>query len=164
MAAAALIIAFLVLGSGVAFVAFSGGPGRARQAYLTGGSRFFKIALPLIYLGIGIVVPALVIANGNSKEGGTGTLANVSPTKIQAKGKQLFRQTCASCHSLAAVNARGVTGPNLDQIGEVTQARVLNAIRIGGTGDKRMPAGLLSSANAKAVAAFVASVAGRDNP
>src|SRR2546423_1260400 len=82
MAAAALIIAFLVLGSGVAFVAFSGGPGRARQAYLTGGSRFFKIALPLIYLGIGIVVPALVIANGNSKEGGTGTLANVSPTKI----------------------------------------------------------------------------------
>jgi mono/diheme cytochrome c family protein len=164
MAAAALIIAFLVLGSGVAFVAFSGGPGRARQAYLTGGSRFFKIALPLIYLGIGIVVPALVIANGNSKEGGTGTLANVSPTKIQAQGKQLFRQTCASCHSLAAVNARGVTGPNLDQIGEVTKQRVLSAIRIGGTGDKRMPAGLLSGANAKAVAAFVASVAGRGNP
>jgi mono/diheme cytochrome c family protein len=164
MAAAALIIAFLVLGSGVAFVAFSGGPGRARQAYLTGGSRFFKIALPLIYLGIGIVVPALVIANGNSKEGGTGTLANVSPTKIQAKGKQLFRQTCASCHSLAAVNARGVTGPNLDQIGEVTEQRVLSAVRIGGTGDKRMPAGLLSGANAKAVAAFVASVAGRGNP
>lgn len=164
MAAAALIIAFLVLGSGVAFVAFSGGPGRARHAYLTGGSRFFKIALPLIYLGIGIVVPALVIANGNSKEGGSGTLANVSPTTIQAKGKQLFRQTCASCHSLAAVNARGVTGPNLDQIGEVTQARVLSAIRIGGTGDKRMPAGLLSGANAKAVAAFVSSVAGRGNP
>jgi mono/diheme cytochrome c family protein len=164
MAAAALIIAFLVLGSGVAFVAFSGGPGRARQAYLTGGSRFFKIALPLIYLGIGIVVPALVIANGNSKEGGTGTLANVSPTKIQAQGKQLFRQTCASCHSLAAVNARGVTGPNLDQIGEVTEQRVLSAIRIGGTGDKRMPAGLLSGANAKAVAAFVSSVAGRGSP
>jgi mono/diheme cytochrome c family protein len=164
MAAAALIIAFLVLGSGVAFVAFSGGPGRARQAYLTGGSRFFKIVLPLIYLGIGIAVPALVIANGNSKEGGTGTLANVSPTKIQAKGKQLFRQTCASCHSLAAVNARGVTGPNLDQIGQVTEQRVLSAIRIGGTGDKRMPAGLLSGANAKAVAAFVSSVAGRGNP
>jgi mono/diheme cytochrome c family protein len=164
MAAAALIIAFLVLGSGVAFVAFSGGPGRARQAYLTGGSRFFKIVLPLIYLGIGIAVPALVIANGNSKEGGTGTLANVSPTKIQAKGKQLFRQTCASCHSLAAVNARGVTGPNLDQIGQVTEQRVLSALRIGGTGDKRMPAGLLSGANAKAVAAFVSSVAGRGNP
>src|SRR5256714_13268340 len=137
MAAAALIIAFLVLGSGVAFVAFSGGPGRARQAYLTGGSRFFKIALPLIYLGIGIVVPALVIANGNSKEGGIGTLANVSPTKIQAKGKQLFRQTCASCHSLAAVNARGVTGPNLDEIGQVTKQGVLSAIRIGGASAKR---------------------------
>ena len=54
MAAAAIIIAFLVLGSGVIFVAFSGGPARAREAYLTRGNRFFKIVLPLIYLGIGI--------------------------------------------------------------------------------------------------------------
>ena len=30
---------FVVLGVGVLFVAFSGGPGRARQAYLTGGRR-----------------------------------------------------------------------------------------------------------------------------
>jgi hypothetical protein len=59
------------------------------------------------------------------------------------------------------VNARGVTGPNLDQIGEVTKQRVLNAIRIGGTGDKRMPAGLLSGGNAKAVAAYLAKVAGQ---
>ena len=164
MAAAAIIITFLVLGSAVAFVAFSGGPGRAREAYLTGGSRFFKIVLPLIYLGIGIAVPALVIANGKAREGGQGRLADITPTKTEAKGKQLFRETCASCHSLAAVNARGVTGPNLDQIGQVTKQRALNAIRIGGTGDGRMPAGLLQSANAEAVAEYVAKVAGRGNP
>ena len=164
MAAAALIIAFLILGAGVAFVAFSGGPGRAREAYLTGGSRFFKIVLPLIYLGIGIAVPAVVIANGHEGEGGTGNLGNVKPTKTEERGKQLFRETCASCHTLAAVNAHGVTGPNLDQIGQVTKQRVLNAIRIGGTGDKRMPAGLLSGKNAEAVAEYVARVAGRGNP
>jgi mono/diheme cytochrome c family protein len=164
MAAAALVIAFLVVGAGVFFVAFSGGPGRAREAYLTGGSRFFRIVLPLIYLGIGIAVPAVVIANGQGGEGGTGDLANVKPTKTEAKGKQLFRQTCATCHTLAAVNARGVTGPDLDGIGEVTKQRVLNAIRIGGIGDKRMPAGLLTGANAEAVADYVSKVAGRGSP
>lgn len=164
MAAAALIIAFLVIGAGVAFVAFSGGPGRAREAYLTGGRRFFRLVFPLIYLGIGIAVPAVVIANRHSAEGGVGTLTGKQASAEVEKGKRLFRQTCSSCHSLAAVNARGVTGPNLDQIGQVTRQRVLNAIRIGGTGDGRMPAGLLQGSNAAAVAAFVSTVAGRGNP
>ena len=162
-AAAAIVIAFLVIGGGVAFVAFSGGPGRARQAYLTGGSRFFRIVLPLIYLGIGIAVPAVVIAGGEGGEGGTGNLADVKPTAAEKRGKQLFLQTCATCHSLGAVNAHGVTGPNLDEIGEVTRQRVLTAIRIGGTGQKRMPAGLLSGKNADAVAQYVSRVAGRGN-
>ncbi|MBV9213412.1 MAG: c-type cytochrome [Actinobacteria bacterium] len=164
MAAAALVIFFIVAGAGVAFVAFSGGPGRAREAYLTGGRRFFRIVLPLLYLGVGIAVPAVVIASRHSAEGGVGTLAGKQGTKQVQRGKMLFRQTCASCHSLAAVNARGVTGPNLDQIGQVTRQRVLNALRIGGTGDGRMPAGLLTGANAHAVATFVSSVAGRGNP
>jgi cytochrome c551 len=164
MAAAAIIIAFLLIGGAVAFVAYSGGPGAAREAYLTGGSRFFKLVLPLIYLGIGIAVPAIVIANGKAGEGASGRLADVTPNKTEAKGKQIFRQTCASCHSLAAVNAHGVTGPNLDQIGQVTKERVLSAIRIGGTGDGRMPAGLLSGKNAEAVAEYVSKVAGQTNP
>ena len=164
MAAAALVILFLLLGSAVAFVAFSGGPSRAREAYLTRGGGFFKVVLPLIYLGLGIAVPAIVIADGKAGEGATGRLADVTPSKTLARGKQIFRQTCASCHSLAAVNARGVTGPNLDEIGQVTKQRVLSAIRIGGTGDGRMPAGLLTGMNAEAVAEYVAAVAGRTNP
>ena len=161
MAAAAFVIAFVAIGIGVIFVAFSGGPGRAREAYLTGGRGFFRIVIPLIYLGIGIAVPAIVIANGEAGAGEGGNLADVTPSKVENRGKTLFRQTCATCHSLGAVNARGVTGPNLDEIGEVTKQRVLNAIRIGGTGDKRMPAGLLTGKNATAVAIYVARVAGR---
>ena len=57
-----------------------------------------------------------------------------------------------------------MTGPNLDEIGQVTKQRVLNAIRIGGTGDKRMPSGLLSGKNADAVATYVSKVAGQTNP
>ena len=164
MAAAAVVIAFLVVGAGVAFVAFSGGPSQAREAYLTGGRGFFKVALPLIYLGIGIAVPAIVIANGDAGEGGSGRLASNSLNEERKKGKELFIQTCSTCHSLAAVNARGVTGPNLDEIGEVTRQRILAAIRVGGTGQNRMPAGLLSGKNARAVAAYVAAVAGRGSP
>jgi mono/diheme cytochrome c family protein len=59
------------------------------------------------------------------------------------------------------VNAHGVTGPNLDQLGGLDKQRVLNAIKRGGTGDGRMPPGLLEGADADAVATYVAAVAGR---
>jgi mono/diheme cytochrome c family protein len=161
MAAAAFIAAFVVIGIGVAFVAFSGGPGRAREAYLTGGRRGFKIVIPILYVALGIAVPALIIANRHSAEGASGTLASKKGNKQFNRGKALFRQTCWSCHTLKAIGAQGITGPNLDEIGAVTKGRVLNAIRIGGTGDGRMPAGLLNGANAQAVADYVSSVAGR---
>jgi len=157
----AFVLLFLSLGAAVAFVAFSGGPSKAREAYLTSGRRFFRIVIPILYLGLGIAVPAVVIANGQQGEGGTPGLAGKTASGELARGKTLFRQTCASCHSLAAVNARGITGPNLDRIGQVTPQRVLNAIRIGGTGQGRMPPGLLQGKDAQAVAEYVSSVAGR---
>lgn len=155
------VCAFLALGAAVAFVAFSGGPSKAREAYLTSGRRFFRIAIPIVYIGLGIAVPAVVIANASQGRGGTPQLAGQSDTGAIAHGKTIFRQTCASCHSLAAVNARGITGPNLDNIGQVTPQRVLNAIRIGGTGQGRMPQNLLQGKDAQDVAKFVSSVAGR---
>src|SRR5436309_4617839 len=155
------VCAFLAAGAAVAFVAFSGGPSKAREAYLTSGRRFFRVAIPIIYLGLGIAVPAVVIANAGQGRGGTPQLAGKSDTGAIGHGKTIFRQTCASCHSLAAVNARGITGPNLDNIGQVTPQRVLSAIKIGGTGQGRMPQNLLQGSNAQAVAAFVSSVAGR---
>jgi mono/diheme cytochrome c family protein len=84
----------------------------------------------------------------------------IASDQIQ-NGKTLFRSTCASCHTLAAVNARGVTGPDLDRIGAITRARVLSAIKIGGTGQGRMPSGLLQGQNAEDVAAFLQAVAGK---
>jgi mono/diheme cytochrome c family protein len=119
----------------------------------------------VIYLGVGIAVPAIILTNRSQAEGATAQLQNKEPSSQVQEGKTLFRQTCASCHTLAAVNARGVTGPDLDRIGLTANAasikRVENAIRIGGTGQDRMPSGLLQGTNAAAVATFVSTVAGK---
>jgi mono/diheme cytochrome c family protein len=157
----AFLIPFLLLGGAVVFIAFSGGPSQAREAYLTRGNTAFAIGVPLAFLVLGVAVPALVLANRGAAEGGTGSLRTASLNAQEKQGKLLFRERCASCHSLAAVNARGVTGPNLDRIGSVTPQRVRNAIRIGGTGEKRMPAGLLDGPEAENVAKYVSKVAGR---
>ena len=161
MATLGIILMFLIVGGAVAFVAFSGGPGAAREAYLTRGSTFFKVAVPLLYVGLGVAIPAVVIAGMDAKKGNTGALANTVPSKKLQEGKNLFQATCATCHSLSAVNARGVSGPDLDNIGQVTEKRILQAIENGGTGQRRMPANLLQGENAEAVAAYVAEVAGR---
>lgn len=155
---------WLLIGIGVFFVAFSGGPGRAREAYLTRGSRAFGILIVLVYVGIGIAIPAVVIASRGDREGNSTALSTKEIRNAGGdvrRGKQLFTESCAACHNLDAVNARGVTGPDLDQIGKVTPGRVLSAIKIGGTGQNRMPAKLLQGANAKAVADFVSAVAGK---
>jgi mono/diheme cytochrome c family protein len=101
-----------------------------------------------------------VIASRPAGLGGIGPLRGDAPNHEQAVGKALFVETCKSCHTLAAVDAHGVTGPNLDEIAP-DRDRVLHAIKIGGTGDGRMPPGLLQGSDAQAVAAYVSSVAGR---
>jgi mono/diheme cytochrome c family protein len=156
-----VLVPFVLLGVTVLFIAFSGGPGAARQAYLTRGGRAFRVGVPLLYVALGVGVPAAVIAGRGESEGATGRLRQTKLTSEDEKGKKLFRETCASCHNLDAVNARGVTGPDLDEIGQVTKQRVLNAIRIGGTGQKRMPSGLLQGRDADEVASYVSKVAGK---
>jgi mono/diheme cytochrome c family protein len=175
MATAAFVIAFIAIGAAVAFVAYSGGPSQAREAYLTRGRRGFKIAITIIYIALGIGVPALVLANRREAKGSQGTLASKEGNKSFDEGKTVFRENCWSCHTLKAAGAQGVTGPNLDEIGTVSPQRVLNAIRIGGTGDGRMPPNLVDGAcskppchrpgeqptEAEDVAAYVSEVAGR---
>jgi mono/diheme cytochrome c family protein len=156
-----VIVPFLVLGIGVFFVAFSGGPGAAREAYLTRGRRVFPIVMLVLFVGAGIAVPAAVIASRGAGVGGVGPLRTETPNTNLKDGKLLFVQTCKSCHTLAAVQAHGVTGPNLDQLAPLDKQRVLHAIKIGGTGDGRMPSGLLQGEDAQQVADYVSTVAGQ---
>jgi cytochrome c553 len=156
-----VLVPFIVLGLTVIFIAFSGGPGAAREAYLTRGGRLFTFAIVILYVGLGIAVPAAVIAGRGESEGGVGPLRTEQATHAQEEGKTLFIANCKSCHTLAAVQAHGVTGPNLDELGGLDKQRVLNAIKNGGTGQKRMPKGLLTGEDAEYVAAYVAQVAGQ---
>jgi len=152
---------FVVLGLIVIFIAFSGSPGAAREAYLTRGGRLFPAIIVLVYVGLGIAIPAAVIASRPQSVGAVGHLRTQKLTDSERLGKDLFIQTCKSCHTLAAVNARGITGPNLDELGGVDKARVLHAIKIGGVGDGRMPAQLLTGESADEVASYVSKVAGQ---
>jgi mono/diheme cytochrome c family protein len=157
-----LVVApFVVLGIAVIFIAFSGSPGAARQAYLTRGGRAFSVVIVLLYLALGIAVPAAVIASRGASEGGVGPLRTEEASTRDENGKELFVATCKSCHNLDAVQAEGVTGPDLDELGTLDSQRVLNAIQNGGTGQERMPAGLLQGDDAKDVADYVARVAGQ---
>ena len=164
MATLGFLSLFVLLGLAVLFVAFSGGPGRAREAYLTRGGRAFTVAIVLLYVALGITLPAVVIAD---REEGPSGGTEVADSKQMEDGKRLFRATCATCHDLDAVNARGVTGPDLDELGEMNKERVLNAIANGGPvspdarGTGRMPAGLLTGKDAEAVAEYVSKVAGK---
>lgn len=152
---------FVVVGIGVIFIAFSGGPAAAREAYLTRAGRGFRIVIPLLYIALGVAVPLAVIAARGESEGAVGKLRTAELTEQEEQGKSLFRQNCWSCHDLDAAGAKGVTGPDLDELGTLDRARVLNAIERGGTGQRRMPAGLLEGEEARDVATYVARVAGQ---
>src|SRR5215217_1276732 len=117
------------------------------------------VLVPFLVLGIG--VPAGVIAGRDESLGGVGSLRTAQLTDREKEGKELFEQTCKSCHNLDAVQAHGVTGPDLDELGGVDRQRVLNAIKNGGTGQGRMPKGLLEGQDAEHVARYVARVAGQ---
>ncbi len=152
---------WLVLGIAVLVFSFSRGPQRTRAGPRGPGDRLGRVVIPVLYVALGVAVPAAVIAGTGEKTGGPARLAAEEPSEEMKRGKELFQQNCASCHSLAAINARGVTGPNLDRIGALTKQRVLSAIRLGGTGAGRMPPGIVEGHDAEAVAAFVSKVAAR---
>jgi alcohol dehydrogenase (cytochrome c) len=105
------------------------------------------------------VVVALVIV-GNSddtKHEIEGSKGMVKLTKAEARGRELFGESCASCHTLRAANAVGRTGPNLDTL-KPDAALVRNAVEFGrSNGRGQMPGGLYSGRELEDVAAFVAA-------
>ena len=74
-------------------------------------------------------------------------------------GKSIFSANCASCHTLAAAQATGTVGPNLDDL-KPSFPRAKKQVTNGGS---VMPAfkGKLTEAQIDAVARFVANSAGK---
>lgn len=78
-------------------------------------------------------------------------------TPEQTRGKAVFVKSCAVCHTLADAGAKGIVGNNLDTT-RPSASLVLKTLAVP---PDNMPAGLVSGADARAVAAYVAAVAGR---
>jgi sulfite dehydrogenase len=81
-------------------------------------------------------------------------------TSNSTSGADVFKTAgCANCHTLAAAEANGRVGPNLDQV-KPDEALVERQVTNGGGG---MPSfkGTLSAAQIKAVAEYVSSNAGK---
>jgi mono/diheme cytochrome c family protein len=118
----------------------------------------------VVILGV-IAIVYVLASNGLNNSGGEVQPAATqlsSTTETQAaqppvgNGKDLFASTCGGCHTLAAAGTTGTVGPNLDDL-QPDQATVQAAIQ---DGPGAMPANLLTGAQARQVAAFVAASAG----
>lgn len=168
-----LFVAFWVLiGLAVFFVAARGGLGGARatfQSQAYGARRAARVGFTTVYVAFGVAIPALFLAGNHrntDRRWGAVTL-----TSAEKRGQTLFGMHCAVCHTLAAANAVGKVGPNLDQI-KPTETLALHTIIHGCVqnpppgssqsclGYGTMPPAILAGQDAQDVAKFVAAVAG----
>jgi cytochrome c oxidase subunit 1 len=115
---------------------------------------FFALLVPAGFAGWAVGHYTSSPATTTVTVGATGSTSNAN-----AAGKSVFESAgCANCHTLAAANATGTIGPNLDQA-KPSRSLVVQRVTNGGGA---MPSfkGQLSPQQIQAVAAFVASSAG----
>lgn len=160
VAVTALVLVFVAIGLGVVAAAFSGRRGPANAPTSPAANKLIYTGVAIIVLTLGIGIPVLLGVN-NADNATTNAVGGVDLTASQAEGRALFASSCANCHTLRASNAVGKNGPSLDAL-RPPEALVENAIQQGrAQGRGNMPAGLLIGQDAKAVASYVAAVAGR---
>jgi cytochrome c553 len=142
----------------------------------------FWIPTLFIIVVFGVTIPAIVIGDNreSTSSGGGGTSAAASEgssgggggsksgssgggggnAAAVAAGKQIFTQSCGTCHTLADAGTSGRVGPVLDEV-KPSKALVLSALKKGGLGSGTMPANIVTGKDAENVADYVSSVAGK---
>ena len=110
---------------------------------------------------------AAVLALGAGSIGLTACGDSGTPADTAA-GKTVFSASCASCHALADAGSTGLIGPNLDDSWRASREAGFHDSQFAGTierwirlAQKPMPRDLVTGDDARNVAAYIASVAGR---
>jgi mono/diheme cytochrome c family protein len=174
LAVAVFVVIFVGLGLGVFFLASRGGESSARAAarhQSRGGNRLIGITFAVMALGFGVVLPLVLLTGNHSRA--NAQIGGIKMTAAEKSGRELFGVHCAVCHTLAAANAVGKVGPNLDTL-KPAESIVLHTINNGCLpnasassgqaclGNGVMPAAVVQGRAAQNVAAFVAKVAGSE--
>jgi mono/diheme cytochrome c family protein len=153
-----VVLAFVLLGVAVTAAAF-GGRRSPSSRPSKAGRRAFAIGAAVLIVVTGIALPVLGLLSGH--DDAADAAPGVTLTASEVKGRQIFAEQCSNCHQLAAANAVGKVGPNLDVL-RPKAALIVDAVRNGrARGAGQMPQGLLSGQELKDVAAFVETSAGR---
>ncbi len=165
VATAAFVIIFVAVGVAVVLVAMSGGPAGVRENLLhrqtRGASRTSGVLIAGLIAVFGLALPAVIMV-ANADNGAKNAPGGVSLTAREENGRKVFAELCSTCHALAASNAVGRVGPDLDEL-RPPKALTLNAIELGrAQGNGQMPAGLVDGEDAEDVASYIAKVAGRN--
>jgi mono/diheme cytochrome c family protein len=174
MLAVVLFLAFwVVLAVALFFVAVRGGLGGARstlQSQSRGGRKAASAVFAVIYIAFGIALPVIILSGNHSNA--SAKVGEIKLTAADKRGRELFGQNCGVCHTLAAANAVGKVGPNLDAL-RPPKSLVLHTIEYGCLqnppandptaclGYGTMPAAIVQGKDAQDVSDFVGKVAGR---
>lgn len=165
---------WVLIAVGLFYLAVRGGPSkvRARSARPSrGANRVVGVVFTLVAIGFGVALPlALLVGNHTHANGQVG---GVKLNAAERHGRELFGNHCAVCHTLAASNAIGKVGPNLDTL-KPSQSIVMHTIVKGCLpnassssaqaclGQGVMPANVVTGQDAQDVAQYVAKVAGNE--
>jgi cytochrome c553 len=158
-----LFIGFwVVLGVALVFIAINGGLAGARDVLHTqshSGRRTVSAVYAIVYLGFGVAIPVIFLTGNHARA--SNEVQGIKLSADEKQGRALFGDHCALCHTLAAANAEGKVGPNLDVL-QPSKDLILNAIADGRQrGNGTMPAQILQGKDAQDVAKFVSRVAGK---
>jgi cytochrome c oxidase subunit 1 len=120
-----------------------------------GVSPLRSLRFTLAMFASALLLAGIALALNRANAGETPAKPALGAAGGSGQGKQLFTTRCGSCHTLSDAGTTGQVGPSLDELAPA-EARVLAAIRNGGTQTGTMPKGLVVDKEAQAVAAYVA--------
>ena len=174
MLAVAAFVAFWVIVALGLVVLATRGTGTATPRRRDPGRRGSNLNITVFVVTavvFGVALPLLMLTGNHHNA--SAQVGGIKLTDAEKSGRQLFGQHCGVCHTLAAANAVGKVGPNLDVL-KPAQSIVLHTINNGclpnppkGSaqgclGYGVMPAAVVQGEDAQNVAAFVAKVAGQE--